>query len=211
MAKPPPLPPARPAAAPPMGRPVIVAAPELPTITYVQAKYYRRVRRQLPIWIVIHCTHGAEGAGKALACAQMFHDAPPEHAVSAHYIVDSSAVVQAVSNGAESWHAGARGNLHGESIELCGSADQTREQWLDEKSLPMLGLAARLIRVRCDALGIPVRLLKPTEIRALEPGIVTHAMLAKTYPQDTSHYDPGPHFPLDDLVSAVANAHLGIA
>jgi len=185
----------------------IVAVPTLPKIAFVEARFYRRGPRREPArWLILHATHGAEGIGKALACAKMFATLPPDTPSrkrrSSHVAIDTTTVVQAVPWESEAYHCGHTGNQFGEGIELCGSADQTREQWFDANSLPMLDLAAHVIRWRCQVLQIPIEFRSATELRARIPGVTTHAEITRAFPQDTSHYDPGPHFPIHELLEA---------
>jgi hypothetical protein len=189
----------------------IVAVPALPAIAQRAARWYRPGPRRGPaIWIVIHCTEGAEGTGKAQDVAQMLATIPPRAAGgkprSAHLVIDTQAVVQCVPFEHEAWHAGAHGNTHGEGIELCGRAEQTHAEWLDAASLPMLALAARIVRWRCDTLRIPLELRTHAELLALQPGVTTHAEIARAFPLDTDHSDPGPGFPLNEFMQAVRAA-----
>ena len=191
---------------PPTPTPTIVRADKLPSIAFIEARFYRRgKRRAKPLWVVIHATHGAEGTGKARDGATELATLP-DTAVkrSAHAIIDTADVVQCVPWECEAWHAGAHANRYGEGIELCGSADQTRDQWFDAASLPMLGLAAHVVRWRCEALAVPMVARTADELRKFIPGITTHAEIAKAFPADTTHYDPGPHFPLAELLAAAS-------
>lgn len=188
--------------------PPIHPVPALPRIKMIEARWYRTTqRRTAPIWIVIHCTDGAEGPTKAEDGALELASIPDVgRKRSVHWFVDTDSIVQCVPMECEAWHAGRTANLFGEGIELCGRASQTREQWLDRLSLPMLAIAARLVRWRCDALGIPLRYLTPTQLRAHMPGITTHADITRAFPVETTHTDPGSGFPLVDFLAAVEAA-----
>jgi N-acetyl-anhydromuramyl-L-alanine amidase AmpD len=188
----------------PPARPPLVAAASLGKIAYVEARWYRRGPRRSPaIWVVLHATHGAEGKRKAEDCAHMFATLPATDSKrSAHCVVDTDSVVQCVPWESEAWHAGAHANQYGEGIELCGRADQKRHEWLDAASLPMLSLAAHLVRWRCQVLGIPIAFRTATDLRARAPGVTTHAELSRAFPNETTHTDPGPHFPMRDLMEA---------
>ncbi|HET8939209.1 MAG TPA: peptidoglycan recognition family protein [Polyangiales bacterium] len=189
-------------------KPVLHAAPTLEQpLAYIDAKFYRRAsRRSAPLWVVVHATHGAEGLGKARQGARELADLPPDAAAhkrrSAHAFVDTGAIVQCVPWECEAWHCGRTGNRYGEGIELCGRADQTLEQWLDAKSLPMLALAARLVRWRCDANKLPLKWLTAPELQSFQRGITSHAEVSRAF-RESSHWDPGPHFPIEAFVSAV--------
>lgn len=188
----------------PILRPAAALEQPLP---YIDARFYRRAsRRSAPLWVVIHATHGAEGLGKARQGARELADlapnAPPHKRRSAHAFVDTGAIVQCVPWECEAWHCGRTGNRYGEGIELCGRADQTLMQWTDSKSLPMLALAARLVRWRCDANNLPLDWLKAEDLQAFKRGITSHAEISRAFGEST-HWDPGPHFPIDAFVSAV--------
>lgn len=121
---------------------------------------------------------------------------------SAHYFVDTSEVIQCVRPDCEAWHAGTHANVYGIGIELCGQATQTREQWLDALSLPMLNIAARLVRDLCDAYAIPAQLLGPSDLQRYVHGITTHATISAAFPRETNHTDPGAGFPLTEFANA---------
>lgn len=185
--------------------PHIVAVPSLPKIAFVEARFYRRGRRRKPaIWAILHATHGAEGRTKAEDCARMFQTRPPTGPkTSAHCVIDTDSAVQCVPWECEAWHCGPTGNVYGEGFELCGDADQTQSQWLDALSLPMLNIAAHVVRWRCEMLGIPLVYVRKDELRGRQPGITTHADIAQAFPFETDHYDPGPGFPMSGFLAAV--------
>lgn len=192
-------------------KPAIVAATALPPIKMIEARWYRAgPRRKRTIWIVLHCTDGAEGPRKAEDGAhELAHIPGKAHGGkprSVHWFADTDSIVQCVPVECEAWHAGRNANMFGEGLELCGRASQTREQWLDAASLPMLCLAARHVRIRSDALGLPLRFVKAPELRANLPGITTHAEITRAFPADTAHTDPGVGFPLDEFLAAVQAA-----
>lgn len=185
----------------------IVAVPALPRIAFQPARWYRHgARRERPIWIVLHCTAGREGKRKAEDCAHMLATIPAASQGgkprSAHLVIDTDSCVQCVPFESEAYHCGGHGNRLGEGIELCGAATQTREQWLDALSLPMLGIAAHVVRWRCDVLEIPIVFRSALDLRAERPGVTTHAEISRAFPQDTRHIDPGPHFPIAELLDA---------
>ncbi len=185
--------------------PVIRPAPQLPELLYIDSKHYRRgPRRSVPLWIVVHATHGAEGAGKARQGARELADLPANspYKRSAHAFVDTREIVQCVPWDCEAWHAKSTANRYGEAVELCGRADQTQAQWLDARSLPMLALAARLVRWRCDARGIPLEWVTHGGLRQMRRGITSHAEISKAF-LESNHWDPGPGFPVQAFLAAV--------
>lgn len=180
----------------------INASHTLPPITTIRTTYYRPERRSDVRWIVLHATHGAEGLGRAAATCRTLR----ERRVSAHYVLDTQAVIQCVPEDAEAWHAGRNANMRGIGIELCGSASQTREQWLDAQSLPMLENAARLIADICRRHTLPAALLTAPDLLAGRYGITTHAHVTAAFPSDTTHWDPGLGFPLREVIAAALHA-----
>ena len=191
-----------------MNTTAVTAVPFLPRVRYIEARWYRRTqRRNPPLWIVLHATDGVEGPRKAEDGAIELAGLPDNaRKRSVHWFVDSDSIVQCVPVECEAWHAGRNANQYGEGIELCGRVSQTREQWLDRDSLPMLALAARLVRARADQLSIPLRFLTATQVRAKMTGITTHAEISRAFPADTTHTDPGAGFPLEDFMAAVRSA-----
>lgn len=151
--------------------------------------------------ITLHATHGIEGPQAAFATAQRFAERL-DRPVSAHYVIDSANVFCCVPDLLTAWHCGHHGNLLTIGLELCGSADQSRAQWLDAASVATLGLAARLCVTLCLRYGLPPAVVTPTGLRAGERGITTHAMVSQAW-HESDHYDPGPGFPLGDFIVAV--------
>ena len=126
--------------------------------------------------------------------------------VSAHYCLDTRDVVRCVPENSEAWHAGKNANRHGIGIELCGSPYQTRADWLDDLSRPMLAHCARLLADLSVSHGIPLISRTAPELAELVPGVTTHAAVSSAFPADTSHWDPGPGFPLEELLEAARAA-----
>jgi hypothetical protein len=192
---------------PPSPPPVHVErAAAIASMSFNGARHFRRGQRRSPaIWVVLHATHGGEGLRKAEDAGHMFATLPlagPKK--SAHCCVDTDSVVQCVPWECEAYHGGPTANQFGEGVELCGSADQTLAQWLDALSLPMLSIAANIVRWRCSELRIPMVFRTATDLRSHVAGVTTHREISRAFPQDTTHYDPGPHFPIDAFMAAVA-------
>lgn len=185
-----------------IGDPVIVARKVLPQIAFLQSPHCQRLARPYTQFVEIHCTDGHEGPGDAEACVKMFADPALQPKRSAHYAVDSGKIWQAVRDGQIAWHSGHTANARGIGVEICGRANQTREQWLDEASMPTLELAARLVAYLCSAYGIPRQLLLAADLVAGKKGLTTHAEVSRAW-HETNHQDPGPNFPLLAFVRAV--------
>jgi len=166
---------------------------------FVQAKHYTKAFRTRIDWIVIHATGGPETPRRSDATAAMF--ARGEREASAHYVVDPAQVVQCVRETDIAWGAQG-GNRYGVHVELCGRADQTRDQWQDEASAAELRLAATLIADIASRHAIPVRMLTAPDFAANERGIIGHSTIVKATGKGC-HTDPGPGFPWADFIEMI--------
>lgn len=161
--------------------------------------------------ITLHSTEGHEGLTAAEDLGRMFAGLlTPKR--SCHYGVDGNSVCQYVPDLHTAWQCGHTGNQFTIGIELCGTAKQSRDEWLDRLSKPALALCARLVAELCARYQLPVKALGPVALRAGERGITTHAAISQAWRQST-HTDPGAHFPMTDFVLAVeiASASLRVA
>lgn len=157
--------------------------------------------RLSPTLIVIHATDGCEGARKDDDVAAMF-GSPLDKPRSAHYVVDSDSVTRCVPDLMTAWHSGHQGNRLGIGIEFCGRARQSRAEWLDALSLPMLCIGARLIADLCRQYQIPPVVVNNRMLLAGQGGITTHSFVSIAW-KESMHHDPGVGFPLGSLVLAV--------
>jgi N-acetyl-anhydromuramyl-L-alanine amidase AmpD len=185
--------------------PLIIAARDYPLLHKpASLRNYARLVRT-PTVIVVHCTDGHEGTTKDTDVAAMFQDPKLDPNRSSGYVVDTNSVTQCVADQYVAWHCGHTGNMRGIGIELCGKASQTRAQWFDALSLPMLCIAARLCADLCREWSIPPRIVNARGLVAGEHGITTHAYVTDAW-HESNHHDPGPGFPLASFVQAVAEA-----
>jgi hypothetical protein len=93
-------------------------------------------------------------------------------------------------------------NSVADTVEICGFAKWTRDEWLAKKD--MIETIAHWIAWRCSVRGIPVRHITD----ASGSGVVGHRDINSTY-HKSSHTDPGPNFPWD-VVIARAQALSGV-
>lgn len=174
---------------------------DLSKIPFVQAKSFTKAGRNPStiLWIVLHSMEGPEEATRAEHVAKWFSGqlAPkfPAPKASAHYAVDSDSIVQMVHDRDVAHHAPGA-NRNGIGIEHAGKARQTRVEWLDKFSGPMLLLSAELCAALCNRYVIPRQFVDAEQLRAREPGVTTHAEVTKAFGKST-HTDPGPNFPMD--------------
>lgn len=184
------------------GTQAIVAAPgplHVKTRLAHKSNYGPRSRKQTQ-FVVVHCTDGHEGFRKDDDVAAMFSK-PLAKPRSCHYVVDSDSVTRCLPEDAVAWHCGSTGNARGLGVELCGFARQTEAEWLDALSLPMLCIAARLIREICDRHHLPVTFIDAAGLSAGLRGVTTHAEVSKAW-RESKHTDPGKDFPLAKLLNA---------
>lgn len=174
-------------------------------IPYVEARHWSRdVGPQRKTLVVIHCMEYPETATSAEWCAGFFAGESSPRA-SAHYAVDSDTVVNMVHPERVAWHAPGA-NTNGIGIELAGYARQSRAQWLDDDfSLPMLVRASKLVGWLCGRFDIPVTYVHGETLRRGAAGITTHAEVSRVF-KKSSHWDPGPHFPMNDFLAWVRAA-----
>lgn len=182
----------------------IVAAGSVKLISKPAHPTNYSLTKRKPTLIVIHSTEGHEGSGSTDANVAA-GIAVAKAGKSFHYVVDADSATQCVPDELTAWHARKTGNARGIGVEICGTAKQTRAQWLDTASLATLNNAARLIADLCVRHGIPPVVLGAEELKRNLSGITTHAAVSAAWGEST-HWDPGPDFPLDEFVRAVADA-----
>lgn len=187
--------------------PVIVATPEPMRIKVLLADpgNYSRTKRE-PEFIVLHATHGAEGPNADTNGAfEISKPLPAGKRRSAHYFADSNSITRCVPDLYTAYHAGRTANSRGLGVEICGRADQTRDQWFDKHSFPTLCNTARLVADLCKEFKIPAIVLSSDDLKARKRGITTHLAVRDAW-KETVHWDPGPGFPIDEFIDAVRRA-----
>lgn len=148
--------------------------------------------------IVIHCTispccKGAEGIASYFKRTS--------NPASAHYVVDAKTVIQSLYDSWVGYHAPP--NEHSLGIEMCCTlANEGKGHWGRRGHQKMLKRTARLTAELCLAYDIPVRHLTVAQLRAGEKGICGHVDVRDAF-HETTHWDPGPHFPWDQFIELV--------
>ncbi len=147
------------------------------------------------IWVAVHT---AEGARTAEDLRAYFARSTTS---SAHAVADDTTLLQSlVPYDRAAWTL-RNGNARSDNLELCGFADWTRDEWIEQHG-GMLHAAATWIRSRCKARGIPIRKLTPAQVGAGWSGVIGHVDYTNGT-GDGTHWDPGPGFPWD-IVMALA-------
>lgn len=153
--------------------------------------------------IVWHTTESgsypkASAAGVALIVAEYFqrHDSGG----SAQYITDIANTLHVLSDNTIAWGAPPNpGSVH---IEICGTRNYTRAQWLSPQVWPAVQNAIRVAAELTTRLAIPIVKLSPADLINGHHGHCGHVDVSNAWHQ-TDHTDPGPNFPWDLVIPAV--------
>jgi N-acetyl-anhydromuramyl-L-alanine amidase AmpD len=169
------------------------------TPQFLQARHYRPGPRKVDL-VVIHSAEIGESLAGAEALMKVC--AVNERVASWHYAVDADTITQSVRENDIAFHAPGA-NHNGIGIELSGRAKQTKEEWQDPFSFRMLELVADLLVDICARHDLPI-IFVPRESLKLPGvrGITTHAEVSKAFGK-SSHWDPGPNFPMAHLLERV--------
>jgi len=183
---------------------------------YQEAKFYNRLTIvQSWKWLTIHCTESPEEHERGKKVSRWFSN-PWDNKkkqwrkVSAHFVVDDTAVIQCVPETRIAYHA--RGlNTRSLGIELVGKAAQSRADWLDPFGLKMLDLAATLVAV----LSAKYKIQLDDETLASgilmgNGGVTTHKEVTRAYRVPGGHLDPGPNFPMGVLLGLAREKALSL-
>lgn len=128
----------------------------------------------------------------------------PEARVSAHYVVSPDTIYQCVPDEYVAW-AAPGANRNGIQVEFLGRASWTASAWQAHgwPASDMLVRGARLLAGLCKRYDIPVVLLDADALKGSgAQGITTHAAVSAAFKRST-HWDPGPGFPIADLLEMV--------
>lgn len=179
-----------------------MSSPSEATYPFVKARYFRAGRIDRIRYVGVHCTVSPDSMTGAEATARYFQTT--DRPASAHVTVDPNSVVRSVHD----WDTAfaAKGfNANGLHVELVGMPNQTRAQWLDVASRATIKNAAKVIGEWCMRYRLRPENVSITNLRAnTSSGMATHATMEKAKPS-TGHWDPGPNFPMDVLLTDVRN------
>jgi len=174
-------------------------------VKFVQARSYTPASRTAIDLIVIHTMEAPEASTTAEALAA-WAAGPQAPRASWHYAIDDDSIVQCVREKDVAW-AAPGANKNGIQLEHAGYARQTAEQWCDPFSTRMLARSAMLTAQICRRWTIPVEFVSAAGLLAGRRGITTHAEVTQGPGQgQTTHMDPGPHFPMARYLELVREA-----
>lgn len=158
--------------------------------------------RQIDL-IVIHDMEAPEARATAENVAAWFGGSNAPRA-SAHWCIDLDSKVRCVRDIDVAWHApGVNHNSLG--YEHAGYASQSRDEWLDDYGHKMLAISAQQARIDCATYGIPIVFVDAGGLQAGQRGITTHWEVTQAFRRST-HWDPGPGFPMDHYLALVNGA-----
>lgn len=151
--------------------------------------------------VVLHDEEFLVGPNSAEIIAGFF--ANPATGTSAHYVVDADSVQHCVPEHTVAYHAPPNEGSIG--IEHDGYAHFDAAAWDTPGSRETLARSAELTAGICRRWGIPAVFLTAADLRAnpVARGITFHSQVTLAFGQST-HMDPGDHFPIDAYLAAVA-------
>lgn len=159
------------------------------------------------LWLVLHTSEGGETPTSAENLCR-YMEAPGDrvgpsgpYGSSYQAVFDTDCIRPAVPNDVVSYSAGG-GNARGVHGCFPGRASQTREQWLDENTRPMIIRAAEWAIDQSIAENIPLRRLTVAEVRAYKAGVCDHHDISLAFGQ-SDHTDVGEQFPWDSFWNVI--------
>jgi N-acetyl-anhydromuramyl-L-alanine amidase AmpD len=153
------------------------------------------------IWVGVHTAEGPVGKGAAQNLLAFFKRSTSS---SCHAIADDDVLLDNLVPYARSAWTLRNGNSRSDNIELCGLAGWSRAEWLQHPGL--IKNCAKWVASRCKARGIPLTHIGAAGVRSRSEGVIGHVDYTNGT-GDGTHWDPGPGFPWDIMLSQ-ANAIL---
>jgi len=185
----------------------VAAVIDLVSLPLVEAANFTPAHRAKVDLVVLHSMENPEQKGAARRVAQWFAGSGAPQA-SAHYLIDSTEIIRGVRDEDVAW-AAPGANSNGIHLEHAGQASQSLSAWLDPYGRAMLSRSVSLCAALCVRWDIPPVALPAPALVARERGITTHAEVSRAFKR-SSHWDPGPGFPLVEYVWRVSRALQGI-
>jgi hypothetical protein len=145
--------------------------------------------QQTPVRIVIHTTEGDSASPLIFS-----------KGLGAQYVVGPDGTIyNYLPDNQVAWGVG--GNNQGTlDIEIVGHADFSKKDWAGRSA--QLRSVSALIGSLSQKYNIPIQL-------STRSGVSTHAMNSKIYAASQGHWDPGPNFPLRQVLTNAGGANLG--
>lgn len=188
---------------------------------FIQAKYFHKGGNEDPTRIVLHRMESSLKGDTAENVARYFHDGPfywretkdaqgkvtgrEKVAIpsSCHACVDNNSIVRCVKDEDRAFHAPP--NAHSLGIEHAGRS--AHDDWDTPYCQDMLRLSAKLCAEWCLKYNIPPVWLSHEDVKDGKKGITSHQNVSKAFGKST-HWDPGPRFPVECYLGMVKEAML---
>jgi hypothetical protein len=183
----------------------------MPDYPFVKAMFYTPVARREVHTLMVHAMQGSEKPDSAEGCARYFAQGCPDaqgkkRRASAHYCIDSNSVVQCVRDMDVAYGCGGS-NANTLHFEHAGMSEQSGRQWHDPYSQAMLTLSAGLFAQKLRQYNLPVVWRTIDDLKAgRTKGVTSHANASKAYGKST-HWDPGPNFPVSEFMAMIQAAY----
>jgi hypothetical protein len=149
--------------------------------------------------IVIHDMEASEKGDTAERIAEYFSRV--ERKASAHWCFDNNSAIRCVLDKDVAYHAPGA-NHNGLGYEHAGFAKQSGSEWLDDYGMSMLDISARQAAKDCLAYDIPIQYVDRRGLAKGQRGITTHNEVSQAFKR-SSHWDPGPGFPMAYYIGLV--------
>lgn len=173
----------------------------------IPARWHGGSMAGAPRTLVVHSAETPLEVGYARAIGHFFQTETAK--TSAHEMVDPRDVVVMVADNLVAYHCG-NGNPRSLGFEQAGYARLNRADWLSAPGEAQMRLLAGRLAKRCARYGIPARWATADQIRAANlggpaAGLATHDDMRRAL-GGTTHTDPMPHYPKDELLDLVRAA-----
>lgn len=148
--------------------------------------------------ICLHSSQGRELPNAAESLASWGNGANHPHDASWTFATDCDSITQSVEIHDIAWHAGPI-NGFSVGIEQAGKAEQSRAEWMDFYSSRVLANTARLVALIAGLYDLPIEHC-PNPKSSGARGVCTHHDVTVAYQIKGGHWDPGPNYPLAEVL-----------
>jgi len=157
-------------------------------------------------YIVVHDGETQELPTAAEGMGYWFQN--PAAGGSAHKGTDADSICTYVDDADTAWGA-PYVNADGLHVEQAGRASQSAADWSDPFSQATIANTATVCAEWNQAYQIPLRTMTDAQLLSRSyAGVITHAQATRVFGPVGGHTDPGPYYPLADMV-AQANRLVG--
>lgn len=173
---------------------------DIDRVQFIPSRWFTRTDGRSIDLVVLHTVEGDPdrpgGDDTAAENVARYCQTRPEK-VSAHWFVDDDSIVRGVRD-QDVAYAAPGANHNGIQIEMCGYARWTRDQWLGEH-MGTLCNTARLIAHYYRRANVPIIYVDEHGLGRGHRGVTTHHDVTQAFRRST-HTDPGPGFPVHDVI-----------